>query len=164
MNEIIPTIGLLVYALAAVSIFTILFVTLSKTLKQIPMFDGRGTWVMALAVSLLCMFGLHQTFIEPAAGGTAAAGRPQPWIELCLVPYTALALTILSVLLLLLLRRVRPGQHTKAELPPPPPTIQNPPAGVVKGSPGQESLSWKIKERLKSCQRSKTARSTRSDR
>jgi len=164
MNEIVSTLGLLMYILAAVSIFTILFVTISKTLKQTPMFNGGGAVAVALGVSLLCMVGLYRTFVEPAAGTTVSRGHAQPWFEFCLLPYTALALAMLSVLLLLLVRRVLLGNRTKSELPPRALATQSPPAKTIKGSSGKGAPTSRPKRPSKSLEKGKGVRTACSDR
>lgn len=96
----------LVFVLCAVPVFVILFVIILRTLRQMPLFDGNNPIALALCVTLPCMLGLHQVFVQPAAAEAAPADDAQRPLDFPLLPYTAMALAMLLALCLLLLDKM----------------------------------------------------------
>ena len=92
--------------LCAVSIFVILFAIILRTLRQMPFFDGSNPVPIAVCVTLLCILGLHQLFVQPAGTETAPADDARRSLDFLLLPYTAMALAMLLALCLLLLDKV----------------------------------------------------------
>ena len=106
-----PSISLVVLG----AVFVILFITISTTLRQASLFEGKAAIVVALAVSVLCIVGLSQ-FLGP---GTKTAAAPLiddksgiGWHTI-LLPYATLAIAILLVLLLLFLLNAFRGERVK---------------------------------------------------
>ena len=95
-----------VFVLCAVPVFVILFAIILRTLRHIPLFDGSNPVVLALCVTLLCMIGLHQVFVQPAAAEAAPANDARRSLDFLLLPYTAMALAMLLAFCLLLLHKV----------------------------------------------------------
>ncbi len=106
MNTIISAVGIPILVLCTVPIFVILFLIILRTLRQIPLFDGNIAVVVALCAALLCMVGLHRTFVQSSTREAATANDPQPSLDFLLLPYTAMALAMLCVLLLLFIQKL----------------------------------------------------------
>jgi len=161
MSMVISTAGIPVLVLAGLPIFVILFVTISRALKQTPMFNGNAAVVVALGTTLLCMAGLYRTFVAPGNRETAVTNDTPSWLDLCLLPYTAMALALLFVLVLLLARRFRAGREaTKSR-------------GVMKRrrqskalreSPGREALNSVCRGLSRLHQKGKSGRTEYADR
>jgi hypothetical protein len=96
--------------LCAVLVFVILFAIILRTLRQIPLFGRNNVVVLALCVTLLCMLGLHQVFVQPAGTEAARADDAHRSLDFLLLPYTAMALAMLLALCLLLLHKVLRSQ------------------------------------------------------
>ena len=93
--------------LCLIAIFILLFVIILKSLKQASIFRKKATVVISLCVSLLCIIGLSQTFVptEKASYVSKNSSYHTPELDLILVLYAALAITLLlSVLLLFIVK------------------------------------------------------------
>jgi ABC-type uncharacterized transport system permease subunit len=88
--------------LCGLPVLVILFVAISTALKQAFLF-GRNASVVALCTALLCMIGMSRTFL-PADAAKDISGRSGPMgVDFVLLPYAALGIAILLMLLLLML-------------------------------------------------------------
>ncbi len=92
--------------LSAVVIFTILFVIIHKTLKQISIFQGPTSVLVAICVSLLSVIGLSRFFVITDVACKTTENRHEITLDFIFLPYIALALAIILVLLLLLVNRL----------------------------------------------------------
>ncbi len=92
--------------LSATVIFTIIFVIIHKTLKQMSIFQGSTTVVVAICVSLLSVIGLSRFFVIADVACKTTENRRDISLDFILLPYTALALAIILVLLLLFVNRL----------------------------------------------------------
>ena len=106
MNPIGPSVAAPMFVLCAVAVFVILFAIILRTLRQMPFFDGSNPVPVAVCVTLLCILGLHQVFVQPAGTETAPADDARRSLDFLLLPYTAMALAMLLALCLLLLDKV----------------------------------------------------------
>ena len=86
------------FVLCAVAIFVILFAIILRTLRQMPFFYGSNPVPIAVCVTLLCILGLHQLFVQPAGTETAPADDARRSLDFLLLPYTAMALAMLVLL------------------------------------------------------------------
>jgi hypothetical protein len=103
------TIGSAIFMLCAVPIFAILFVTISAALKA-SIFSQGARVTIAICVALLCIVGLSRMFTVPERGVVAGQNADRGF-DLLLLPYTALALAILFLLLLLMFFNVKRGDR-----------------------------------------------------
>ncbi len=92
--------------LSGVAIFTILFVIIHKTLKQMSIFQGPTTVLVTICVSLLSVIGLSRFFVIADVACKTTANRHDITLDFTLLPYTALALAIILVLLLSFVNRI----------------------------------------------------------
>ena len=106
MNPIVSTTAMPLFVLCAVPVFVILFLMILSTLRHIPLFDGNTAVVLALCITLLCMVGLHQVFIQPGNAEAATASDVQPPLNFLLWPYAAMALAMLFAFCLSLVHRM----------------------------------------------------------
>lgn len=102
MKEAIYCFGGLLLFLALVAIFILLFVVIHRVLKEVSFFKGATAVIVVLCVSLLSVIGLPQL----VAGGDGIQnvndneGRAGGILDFILIPYAALAVAILLLLLL----------------------------------------------------------------
>jgi phosphotransferase system glucose/maltose/N-acetylglucosamine-specific IIC component len=96
----------LVFVLCTVPVFVILFAIILRTLRQMPLFDGNDPVVLAVCITLLCMVGLHQAFVQSASAEAAPTDDARRSMDFLLLPYTAMAPAMLLALCLLLLDKV----------------------------------------------------------
>lgn len=100
---VISTAGILILVLAVLPIFVILRVAISTALKQASIFGRRTAVMVAVCIALLCIISMGQTFL-PAEAAKDISGQSDPMgIDLVLLPYAALGIAIMLVLLLLVL-------------------------------------------------------------
>jgi len=92
--------------LSGTIIFVVLFVTTLKVLKQMSIFQGTTAVIVAICVSLLSAIGLSRFFVITDATCKTAANRCDITLDFILLPYAALALSILLILLLWLISRI----------------------------------------------------------
>ena len=98
--------------LCLAAIFVILFEITVKTLKEVSFFQKKTAVVVALCVSLLCIIGLYQSFFSiNKTHGMSEKGDKNWVLHFLLLPYTALALAILFLLLLLFVLKVFRGDR-----------------------------------------------------
>jgi hypothetical protein len=106
----ISDIGLMAVLFA---MFVIVFVCIRKAVKEMSFFGDAAGWAVSFCVALLSIAGLVRFFGSPETA-TAPAGEPRETcglIDFVLLPYVALVLTILLVLLLLGVGKVLHGRE-----------------------------------------------------
>ena len=106
MNTIGSTTATSMFVLCALPIFVILFAAILASLQRSAMFGKNTTIAVALCATLLCMFGLYETFVRPGNANETDASREGAGFDFLLIPYVALALAILTMFLLLFIRKV----------------------------------------------------------
>ena len=84
---------------AGAAIFVILFTVILITLRRAGVFPRGVNVVLAICASLLAMIGMMRTF---GHAGEITRSSGSSWPDIILLPYTALGISILLVLLLLL--------------------------------------------------------------
>ena len=92
--------------LSATVIFTIIFVIIHKTLKQMSIFQSPTTVLVAICVSLLSVIGLSRFFVITDVACKTTANRHDITLDFILLPYTALAFAIILVLILSFVSRI----------------------------------------------------------
>ena len=91
--------------LSGVVIFVLLLVITHKILKQMSIFRGTKTVIVAICVSLLSIIGLSRLFVITNANFSTTPNRCDITLDVIFLPYTALALTVILVLILLFINR-----------------------------------------------------------
>jgi hypothetical protein len=112
MNDSIHTVINPLEAMVLMAVGVLIFVIILKTLKEMALFRGQTVVVVAVCVTLLCLLGMNDFLGNrgiplpgtpaPAAGST---GDRDFHIPLLLIPYAALGLSILALLLLMSIGR-----------------------------------------------------------
>jgi len=92
--------------LSATVIFTIIFVIIHKTLKQMSIFQGPAAVIVAICVSLLSVMGLSRFFVIADVACKTTENRHDITLDFILLPYTALAFAIILVLILSFVSRI----------------------------------------------------------
>jgi hypothetical protein len=93
--------------------FAMVFVVARRALKEMRLFGDASSWIMAFCVALLSIIGFVR-FLGSSEAVTASAGEPRRTgglLDVILLPYMALAATILLVLLLLAVYRLFHGRE-----------------------------------------------------
>jgi hypothetical protein len=106
MNTISSTTAGALFLLCAVPIFVILYVTISGSLQRSAMLGKNATIAVALCATFLCMLGLYEVLIPRRNTNQTDVGGRGIGFDFLLIPYAALALAILAVLLLLFVQKV----------------------------------------------------------
>ena len=96
-------------------IFVLLFVTILNVLKQTSIFRGATAVVIAICVSLLSVIGLSQFFVitEVSCETEVNCHSFNFDLDFILLPYVALALSVLLILLFRFMRRIFRNNKTK---------------------------------------------------
>ena len=108
MNESVQSFTSPMVLLIAATLFAILFAVILTTLKRAKVFPPTATATLAFCASLLALIGILRTF-DGAQSGTGGATQ-SGGLHALLLPYRAMGISILLVLLLLFLRNVLPGR------------------------------------------------------
>jgi hypothetical protein len=90
------------------AMFVIVFVCIQRAVKEMSFFGDAAGWGVAFCAALLSIVGLVRFFGSPGPVASRG-GEPRETgglLDVVLLPYVALALTILLVLLLLAVGRV----------------------------------------------------------
>lgn len=111
MSSLTGAAGLLVGA----AIWSIPFVVILGVLKKACLFPRWVRYVLAVCTSLLSVIGMSRIFVG-ATGRSGGAGRER-LLEFLLLPYTAMGIAMLLVLLLPLLRKVVSARRRRASGP-----------------------------------------------
>jgi amino acid transporter len=93
---------------ALAGIFIIVLVCSQRALKAMPFFCDGPTWLLAFGVAMLSVIGIVQFFgsSEQSAPVREESKEPGGLLDFVLLPYVALALGILFVLLLAAIERL----------------------------------------------------------
>lgn len=92
--------------LSGTIIFVIFFVTTLNVLKQMSIFQRTTAVIVAICVSLLSIIGLSRFFVVPDVTCETTANRCDITLDIILLPYTALALSIVLILFLRFVGRI----------------------------------------------------------
>jgi hypothetical protein len=103
MNEFVLVIAGSVIPVVLISVWGIIFLTVWHVLRQNRLFEGKTAAVAALCVSFLCMVGLYQWLC--VEGGHERVNSSETNLNLLLLPYAALAVAVIAVLLFMLFSR-----------------------------------------------------------
>jgi len=102
-----------VAVLCFAALFVLLYLVIYKSLKFSSFFRGPTAIVVAVCVSLLSVIGMMRMF---TVGGWDInvennSSKSDDGLDIVLIPYTALALSILAVIILLFLSRLFKGNE-----------------------------------------------------
>ena len=97
--------------LIGAAIFVILVTVILTTLRRAGIFPPGATLTLAICASLLAVIGIIRTF--GTAGQTREGSAATSWLDFMLLPYTAMGISMLLVLLLLLLGRATAGARER---------------------------------------------------
>jgi ABC-type uncharacterized transport system permease subunit len=92
--------------LSGAVIFVLLFVVIYKILKQMSIFRGLTSAIVAVCVSLLSVIGLSQFFVIADVACKTTANRRDITLDVILLPYTALAIAVILSLILMIFNRI----------------------------------------------------------
>ena len=112
MNDLISLLSSGIGLLIGVAIWAILFVVILEVLKKASPFSGWATYVIAVCVSLLSVIGMHR-MLAGAPSHSPDTDEKDPFGFL-LLPYAAMGIAMLIVLLLLFLRRMLPTRREES--------------------------------------------------
>jgi hypothetical protein len=100
--------GEFVLVLIGGAIFLLLFAIILEVLRKMSFFNSVTSVVVAFAVSLLSLIGLHRFLLLGSYGHDlpGEGGGPGTGFDLILLPYAALAIAILVMALFLFLSRI----------------------------------------------------------
>ena len=108
MNEPVQTCASPVVLLVGATVFAILFAVILTVLRRAKVFPPRASFTLAICASLLAVIGILRALAGTENGATNASDGSLP--DALLLPYTAMGIAVLLVLLLLLLRNVISGR------------------------------------------------------
>ncbi len=94
------------WLLCVLPIFAILYVVISASLQRSALFGKNATIAVALSATFLCMLGLYEMLVPQGNVDQSDVGRRSTGFDFLLIPYAALALAILTMFLLLFIRKV----------------------------------------------------------
>ncbi len=86
-----------------VILFVILFIAILKTVKCMPLFRESPV-VTALVITALCIVALHEVLVAPLSQ-KHTDGKKHDFLFI-LIPYAALAISILGILLFMFLHKI----------------------------------------------------------
>lgn len=100
-------------AVALCAMFVIVLVCVHRAVRGMSFFGDAAGWVVTVCVALLSIVALVRFFGSPQPGVSRESGTKEAvsLLDVILLPYVALALTILLVLLLLALGKVLHGRQ-----------------------------------------------------
>ena len=87
----------------SVLLFVLLFTPILTAVRHMPLFGAGNAVVMAVVITLLCIIAMW-VLLVPAAAPKQTEGEREGFLFL-LIPYAALALSILAILLMRFLMR-----------------------------------------------------------
>jgi hypothetical protein len=114
METPIDSVSNVAVAIALCTMFVIVLVCAHRAIRRMSFFgETAANWVVAVCVALLSIVGLVRFFGSPQSGGSPESGTKEAvsLFDVILLPYVALALTILLVLVLLALGKVLHGRQ-----------------------------------------------------
>lgn len=98
MNESLQTFASPVILLIGAALFAILFTVILTTLRRVEVFPTGVSFTLAICASLLAVLGTMRTFGDVGRPAKNAVGGS--WMDTLLLPYTAMGIAMLLVLLL----------------------------------------------------------------
>ena len=106
MNESLQTFASPVALLIGATLFAILFSVILTALRRAEVFPPGAGLMLAICSSLLAVIGIMRTFghVQEPTGSSDSS-----WMDTLLLPYTAMRIAMLLVLLLIFLRKVVSG-------------------------------------------------------
>ena len=113
-----------VVTVVLIAMFVIVFVVARGALKEVPLFSGAGSGIVAFCTAVLAVMGLLRFLGSPNQGMRTERTSGGGIFDFILLPYATLAIAILLVLLLLALSKVRPSKNQtpwkqqRVDLPP----------------------------------------------
>jgi hypothetical protein len=112
MTESMGLLGGTAVVVLLCAMFVIVFVVVRGALKETRLFGDVGSWPVAFGTAALSVVGLQRFFGTPGHGVFLAseARKADGVLDTILLPYVALAISLLFVLLLLALSECRPGK------------------------------------------------------
>lgn len=107
-------------AIILVAIGTVLWIVIRRTLAEASMFSRGVCLLLSFCITALCLIGLIR-HVDPVLRPEAPQDHPaapsiSPMLSVLLLPYAALALSILALLILCLLRRCWQRAETRNQL------------------------------------------------
>ena len=93
--------------LILIPVFFVLLVVIYQAIASMPMFNAFGSCVLSICVTILCMIGMVH-FLQDSSMSKSSLEVKEPFATI-LLPYAALALAILSVLILMWITRCYTG-------------------------------------------------------
>jgi len=94
------------WLLCVLPIFVILYAVILGSLQRSALFGKNATVAVAFSATFLCMLGLYETLAPGGNTNHTDTGGAATGFDFLLIPYAALALAILTILLLLFIRKV----------------------------------------------------------
>ena len=104
MNESMQPFTDLAVPLISATVFAILFTVILTTLRRAEVFPAGANVTLAICASLLAVIGILGMFDDVGRPPKDAIGGS--WIDALLLPYTAMGVAILLLILLLLIGKV----------------------------------------------------------
>jgi hypothetical protein len=104
-----------------ITMFVIVLVIAHRALREMPLFGDGGSWIVAFCTAALSVLGFLR-FLGPQEHGARTdrtTTAPDGMIDFILLPYAALAIAILLMLLLLAWSKARPDRSDKCREPRP---------------------------------------------
>jgi hypothetical protein len=108
-------------AIISLAIGTVLCIVIQRALAEASMFSRGVCWLLSFCVTSLCLIGLIR-HVDPVLRPEAPQDHPaspsiSPMLDVLLLPYAALALAMLVLLILGFLRRCWQRAETRDQLP-----------------------------------------------
>ena len=94
------------WLLCMLPIFVILYVVISHSLQRSALFGKNATIAVAFCATFLCVLGLYETLAPRGNTDQTDVGGGGTGFDFLLIPCAALALAILTMFLLLFIRKV----------------------------------------------------------
>ena len=100
--------------ISLMTIGVLIFISILRSLRESSFFASKTTVVIAVCITILCIVGMHEFLIAPwsqpehkgVSPGHSGDENKEPVIALYLLPYAALAVTILLLLIVLSIKRI----------------------------------------------------------
>jgi len=136
LNPILPVCG--------IAVFVILFSTIHASLKKSQFFQDRSVTAVAICATTLCLVGMYQTFFPSGTGQGLSEGGGRPGTRPLLIPYAALGIAIILMLLRMLLAKLIRGGKEKKQ-----PKAASPTDFSYPSKPKEEwpiSQAWRVQQ------------------
>ena len=99
--------------LSVAAIFIVIFIVIHRVLKKTSFFKGFTSVVVSICVSLLSLAGLSRLFVISDVVSETSVNRRDITFELILLPYSALVIAIILVVLLLSISNISKREQEK---------------------------------------------------